>query len=257
MEGMVFNLSRIVSIASGKGGVGKSTIAAGISTSLAQKGYKVLAIDADIGLRNLDLFFGISNISVFDFSDVLYGHCSLEKAVVKHENIPNLSFLTAPQISTTEEIRTDALKSICQMAKKSYDFIIIDCPAGIGSGFINAAIASDVSLVVATPDHTSIRDADRAAGLIYERGVDEVRLIINRVRADLMKKGLVANVDDMIDGISLRLIGIVPEDEKVLIASNAGKPITLSKSKSKASKAIDDIAGRLTGEDIKIYKFWK
>lgn len=249
------SLSKIVAIASGKGGVGKSTIAAGISASLAQKGYRVLAIDADIGLRNLDLFFGISNISVFDFSDVLYGHCSLEKAVVTHREIPRLSFLTAPQISTTEEIRPDALKSICQMAKKSFDFIIIDCPAGIGSGFINAAIASDVALVVATPDYTSIRDADRAAGLIYERGVDEVRLIINRVRPDLMRKGLVANIDEMIDGISLRLIGIIPEDEMVIISSNSGKPITMTK--SKASKAIDDIAGRLTGEDIKIYKFWK
>ncbi len=248
-------MGNIIAIASGKGGVGKSTITAGLSAALANMGYKVLAIDADIGLRNLDLLLGLSNLSVFDFSDVLSENCSLEKAIIAHSKISNLFFLTAPQISTSDEIRPDGLKRICELTKNFYDFIIIDCPAGIGSGFISAAAAAEIALVVATPDLTSIRDADRTAGLLYEKGVSEVRLVINRVRAELMKRGLVANVDDMIDGISLRLIGIVPEDEKVIINSNAGIPITISK--SNASTAIKNIARRLTGEDVKIQKFWK
>lgn len=248
-------MCEVIAVVSGKGGVGKSTVTASISFALALKNYKILAIDADVGLRNLDLLLGVEDAALFDFSDVLSGKCPFNKAVQVHPQIPSLHFLTAPQISAPEDISLNALQKICSLASGHFDYIFIDSPAGIGSGFLNAALASDRALIVATPDYTSIRDADRVAGLLVENGINDVRLIINRVRVDLMRKGLIANIDDMIDSISVKLIGIIPEDAAVIVECNAGKPVVLKK--SMAAKAVDNIARRIIGEDVKLYKFWK
>lgn len=248
-------MGEVIVVASGKGGVGKSTVTAGLSCALAFRGYKILAVDADIGLRNLDIMLGLEDRSLFNIADVLTGRCSLSKAIIPHDDISKLHFLPSSQLASPDDIKPDMMRGLCERLSNEYDFVFIDSPAGIGNGFYNAIAGASRAIIVSTPENTAIRDADRAAGIIIDNGVADAKLVINRVRPDLIKKKLVANIDQVIDGVSLQLIGLMPEDENVLIMNNRGKSIVTIK--SPAAKAINNIASRLEGENVPLYRFWK
>lgn len=248
-------MGEVIVVASGKGGVGKSTITASLSYALALRGYSVLAVDADVGLRNLDILLGLEDRSLFNLADVLTDKCKLSKAIIPHDDVKKLFFLPSPQLALPDDINPAAMKNLFSELADEYDFVFVDCPAGIGRGFMNAIAGADRALVVATPDNTSIRDADRAAGILIDSGITDTRLIINRVRPDLIKKRLVANIDEMIDRISLQLVGLIPEDENVLIMTNSGKPVIYGK--GPAAKALNNIASRMEGMNIPLYRFWK
>ena len=237
-----------VIITSGKGGTGKTTAAAAISCSLAALGNTVLCIDADVGLRNLDLSLGMSELAVMNFYDVLDGRCSLKDAAVGHPRIEGLFLLTAPVSVSYEQIDRAAMLSLVNSAKEEYDYVIIDCPAGIGKGFDITAACADRALVVSTADDASCRDAQRAVSELRARGTDNVRLIVNRVKPRLLKR-VSSDLDEVIDTVGARLIGFVPEDDTVSVSANLGRPLALY-SRSGAAKAFVNIAMRLEGRRI-------
>jgi septum site-determining protein MinD len=241
-------LKHILAITSGKGGVGKTTTCINIATHLAKMGNRVLMIDGDIGMRNLDLALGVQDSVVHNFIDVYKGHVSLPHAVVEIPNIPNLHLLSAPQINYDESMLTkDVYMQICYKHAINYDFILFDTPAGIGKAFEMAVEPADLALVVVTSDNVSMRDADRAIGLIEEK--THPFLIVNRVRPKLIKKGKMMNIYEVVEGLGIDIIGIVPEDDKVL-----EKSIVVDIKKSKANKAFNNIARRICGEIVPLIK---
>jgi len=245
-------LGDVIAVASGKGGVGKTTVSAALGIELSLRGKKVLVIDADIGLRNLDLHLGLENDVVFDIFDIFEKKCVLEKAMVEHSNYKNLFFITAPWDVKNKTITMDVFEYIYEISKNKFDFIIVDCPAGIGDIFYASVTHADKILIVATPDFSSIRDADKVAGILFGMQKRHVRLIINRIKPYLIKKRLVPDIDSIINDISVQLIGMIPDDDYFLVA---GAHMRMKK-KPKAYKSIKNITGRLLGEDIKSYKFW-
>ena len=247
-------MGEIVGIVSGKGGVGKTTLCASLAFSLAAAGKKVLCIDGDKGLKNLDLLLGMESQTVFDLSDVLYERVSLKKALAAHPEYPALQLLSAAH-DYSEKIEPVALRALCERVREQYDFILIDAPAGIGEGFEGATHAADRALVVATPDITSIHDAQRTAALIFEKRKMPVHLIINRVRPQLMNRGEMSNVDEMMDSIGLPLMGLIPEDEQVIVCSNRHDIVVRSRAVSAA--AFQNIAARLSGKQVPLASFWR
>lgn len=245
----------VITFASGKGGVGKSTITASVAARLASMGCKILVIDGDVGLRNLDLLLGLQDSSIFDFSDFYYKKCTFEKCVTEHPDLKNLFFITAPLKLLDNDASENALKAVCDYAADKFDFMLIDAPAGIGNTFYGAVKCADRVYIVTTPDYTAMRDAERVSEIVLDMGIKNTRLIVNRVRTRLIKKKLVANIDEIIDSVATRLIGVIPEDENIIVVSNAGIPSTLTKSLS--THAINNIACRILGEDVKLFKFWK
>jgi septum site-determining protein MinD len=243
--------ARIVTITSGKGGVGKTTATANLAVSLASLGKKVICIDADIGLRNLDVVMGLENRIVYDLVDVIEGRCNLRQAMVKDRRIPDLYLLPAAQTRDKTAVSPDDMITLTDGLRPDYEYILIDSPAGIEWGFRNALAPADEVIVVTNPEVAAVRDADRIIGLIE---ADERRLpaslIINRVKPDMVRQGDMLSVDDVIDILSVRLLGVIPEDEYILIASNKGVPITLDHQNSPASTAFRNIARRLTGEQV-------
>jgi len=251
-------MGEVIVVASGKGGSGKTTVTAALSCSLAMRGKRVIAVDADIGLRNLDLALGLSDRTVFDFLDVINGRCALEKASVCHPLLPSLSLLAAPQLSCGELVRVFTpetaygIRAVCAELSRQYDYVFVDSPAGIGQGLLLAAAGAASALLVVTPDLASVRDADQAAEVLSSIGVERQRLIVNRVRPPLIKKGGAMNIDDVIDAVSVQLMGIIPEDESVTEALNAGRPLCMGK--SPAARAAANIARRLCGERVELLK---
>lgn len=244
-------MGEIISIVSGKGGVGKTTLCANLAFSMALDGKKVVCIDLDIGLKNLDLLLGAEARTIFDLSDVLEDRCPLDKAMVKHDEYLNLCMISAAHDYHTkvDKIR---FRALCVTLCKSYDYVLIDAPAGLGEGFECAVYVADRTLVVATPDITSIRDAGRTASLIASQYNIPIRLVINRMRPSLVKKGYMENVDDMMDEIGLPLIGIIPEDEQVIVCTNRRKVLPLEKTIS--AGAFRNIADRLSGKEVPLLK---
>ena len=241
--------ARVIVITSGKGGVGKTTTTANIGAALADKGHKVLLIDTDIGLRNLDVVMGLENRIVYDLIDVIEGRCRVSQALIKDKRCPNLVLLPAAQIRDKNDVNTDQMKELIHSLKESFDYILIDCPAGIEQGFKNAIAAADEAIVVTTPEVSATRDADRIIGLLEAAGIKSPRIVVNRLRIDMVKEKNMLSVEDILDILAVKLLGVVPDDENVVISTNKGEPLVY-KGDSLAAKAFKNIASRIEGVEV-------
>ncbi|WP_213973991.1 septum site-determining protein MinD [Tepidanaerobacter acetatoxydans] len=247
-------MGEVIVITSGKGGVGKTTTTANLGTGLAlYKQKKVVMLDADIGLRNLDVVMGLENRIVYDLVDVVNGMCRLKQALIKDKRFENLYLMPAAQTKDKSAITPTQMKKLCEELKRDYDYILIDCPAGIEQGFKNAIAGADRALIVTTPEVSAVRDADRIVGLLEAAGFEEPQLIINRLRPDMVKRGDMMDIDDMIDILAIELLGVIPEDEKIVISTNRGEPAVADES-SKAGQAYRNMIRRLEGEEIPLMK---
>ena len=241
---------RVIVITSGKGGVGKTTTNANIGTALARAGKKVVMIDTDLGLRNLDLLLGLENRIVYTIVDVVEERCKLKQALVKDKKNPNLCLLAAAQTRDTTAVTEEQLKDICEELKKDFDFILVDCPAGIEQGFQNAVAGASEAIVVTTPEMSAVRDADRIIGLLESKEeIKSYKLLINRVRPNLIKSNDMMSVEDVVEILSAQLIGIIPEDTGIITSTNKGEPI-VNDEKSLAGRAYNNVAKRIIGEDV-------
>ena len=240
---------RVIVITSGKGGVGKTTTTANIGAALAEKGHKVLLIDTDIGLRNLDVVMGLENRIVYDLIDVIEGRCRISQALIKDKRCQNLVLLPAAQIRDKNDVNVDQMKELISSLKDSFDYILIDCPAGIEQGFKNAIAAANEAVVVTTPEVSATRDADRIIGLLEAAGIKNPRLVINRLRIDMVKDKNMLSVEDILDILAVKLLGVVPDDENVVISTNKGEPLVY-KGDSLAAKAFKNIASRIEGVEV-------
>lgn len=242
-------MGEVIVITSGKGGVGKTTTSANIGTALALEGKKVVLIDADIGLRNLDVVMGLENRIVYDLVDVIEGVCRLKQALIKDKRFKGLFLLPAAQTRDKNAINPQQMKKLCEELKEQFEFVIIDCPAGIEQGFKNAIAGAEKAIVVTVPEVSAVRDADRIIGLLSSNDLPNPQLIINRLRIDMVKRGDMMNIEDTIDILGIDLLGVVPDDERIIISSNRGEPaVTIEE--SMAGKAYRNIAKRLIGETV-------
>lgn len=241
--------SRVIVITSGKGGVGKTTATANLGMSIARLGYKVTLIDADIGLRNLDLLLGLENRVLYTAMDVLQGECRLDQALIRDKRQKNLALLSISKnrqkYNITRKNMENFIKSISSLG---YHFILIDCPAGIDIGFINAISPANESLIITTPEITAIRDADRVAGLLEANGIYNVKLLVNRVRPDMIQKNNMMSVRDVQEMLGIPLLGAIPEDNHVIISTNRGEPLVLKKKLTLSGIAFENAARRLIGK---------
>jgi septum site-determining protein MinD len=243
-------MGRIIVITSGKGGVGKTTVTANLGSAIAQLGYKIALIDADFGLRNLDLLLGLEQRVVYTAIDVLEGTCSIEKALVKDKRQPNLVLLPAAQNRTKEAISPEQMKDLVSQLKTQYDYILIDSPAGIEMGFRNAIVPAQEAIIVTTPEMAAVRDADRVVGLLETEDIQSIRLIVNRVRPQMIQLNQMISVEDILDLLVIPLLGIVPDDERIIISTNRGDPLVLDEKPSLPAMAFSNIARRLEGQDL-------
>ncbi|HIK38530.1 MAG: septum site-determining protein MinD [Geminocystis sp.] len=243
-------MSRVIVITSGKGGVGKTTITANLGTAIAQLGKRVCLIDADFGLRNLDLLLGLEQRVVYTIIDVISGECTLEKAMVKDKRTEGLFLLPAAQNRTKDAINPEQMKEIVEKLTSSFDYILIDCPAGIEMGFRNAIAAAKEALIVTTPEVAAVRDADRVVGLLECERMESIRLIVNRLRPEMVKMDEMLSVEDILDLLVVPLIGIIPDDKRVITSSNKGEPLVLSNPDTLPAMAIKNIAKRLNGMEV-------
>ena len=241
---------RVIVITSGKGGVGKTTTNANIGTALARAGKKVVMVDTDLGLRNLDLLLGLENRIVYTIVDVVEERCKLKQALVKDKKIPNLCLLAAAQTRDKTAVTEEQLKNICDELKEQFDFVLVDCPAGIEQGFQNAVAGATEAIVVTTPEMSAVRDADRIIGLLEAKEeIQSYKLLLNRVRPSMIKANDMMSVEDVVNILSCDLIGIIPEDTGIITSTNKGEPI-VHDDKSLASKAYRNVAKRIEGEDV-------
>jgi septum site-determining protein MinD len=243
---------RVIVVTSGKGGVGKTTTTANIGMALAWMGKRVALVDADIGLRNLDLVLGLENRIVYNSVDVVEGRAKLKQALIKDKRTPNLAFLPAAQTRDKSAITPDQMREMIDEIKREYDFVLIDCPAGIEQGFKNAIAGADEAIIVTNPEVSSVRDADRVIGFLETAAIANNRLIVNRVRPAMVKSKEMMSVDDVLDilGSSVKLLGVVPDDESIITSTNRGEPAVLSKNGSRAGQAYLNVSRRLLGEDV-------
>ena len=244
-------MGEVYVITSGKGGVGKTTTTANIGTSLALMGKKVVLIDTDIGLRNLDVVMGLENRIVYDLVDVVEGVCRVKQALIKDKRFEGLFLLPAAQTRDKSAVKPEQMIKLCDELKTEFDYILVDCPAGIEQGFKNAIAGANKAIVVTTPEVSAVRDADRIIGLLEANDLRNPRLLVNRVRVDMVKRGDMMTIDDIIDILAIDLIGVVPDDEKIVVSTNRGEP-AVTDEKSWAGKAYKNIAKRVTGENIPV-----
>lgn len=241
--------AKVITITSGKGGVGKTTTAANIGVALARVNQRVVMIDADIGLRNLDIVMGLENRIVYDLVDVVEGRCKLRQAMIKHKQFPELYLIPSAQTRDKTAVSPADMVQIADQLRSECDYILIDCPAGIERGFRNAIAPADEVLIVTNPEVSAVRDADRIIGLLEAENKNPAKLVINRVKADMVRKGDMLSPEDVTDILAIKIIGIVPEDEAVVTSSNAGMPLAMTEN-SRAGQAYRDIARRLMGEQV-------
>lgn len=241
-------MSEVIVVTSGKGGVGKTTTSANIGTGLAALGAKVVLIDTDIGLRNLDVVMGLENRIVYNLVDVIEGTCRIKQALIKDKRYPGLYLMPSAQARDKTAVTPGQMVKMISFLKEQFDYIILDCPAGIEQGFENAIAAAEHAIVVTTPEVSAIRDADRIIGLLEKQEFDRIDLIVNRIRPDMVKKGDMMSVQDVLDILGVPLLGAVPDDESVVIATNQGEPVTGTT--SQAGRAYQNICMRLTGQEV-------
>ena len=241
-------MSEVIVITSGKGGVGKTTSTANIGTGLAKLGKSVVMIDTDIGLRNLDVVMGLENRIVYNLVDVVEGNCRMKQALIKDKRYSNLCLLPSAQTRDKTAVNPEQMKKLIEELRPEFDYILLDCPAGIEQGFKNAIAAADRALIVTTPEVSAIRDADRIIGLLEANDIHRINLIVNRLRMDMVKRGDMMSIEDVIDILAIDLIGAVPDDEHIVIATNKGEP--LAGDSSLAGTAYMNICKRILGEEV-------
>lgn len=244
-------MGTVIVVTSGKGGTGKTSLCGGLGVALAELGKQVLCIDADIGLRNLDIALGMTDTVLMDFSDVIEGRCSLARATSLHPGIPNLFLLTAPLSYAREDLAISGFRTLIEEAKARYDFVLIDSPAGLGLGFSLASCAADEAIIVSMNEFSALRDAQRVLSQLTPT-IPVIRLVVNRVRPRMFRR-LGQTVDDVMDTLGLPLLGLVPEDNQVLLSSNAGRALLQTNQKG-AAKACRNIAQRITGHSVPLMK---
>jgi len=247
-------MGEAIVITSGKGGVGKTTTTANIGTALASTGKKVVVIDGDTGLRNLDVLMGLENRIVFTLMDVIEEKCKLKQALIKDKRFPNLLLLPTAQTRDKTDISKEQMLSLVNTLKSEFDYILIDCPAGIEQGFENAIVGAERAVVVVNPEVTSVRDADRVIGKLEAKGIEDYQLIVNRLNAYMVKNGDMLAVNDILDSLAVKLIGMVPDDRNITISTNKGEPVVLN-DKALSGQAFKNIAKRLMGEEVPFLDF--
>jgi septum site-determining protein MinD len=244
-------MGEVIVITSGKGGVGKTTTTANIGTALALMGKRTVLVDADIGLRNLDVVMGLENRIVYDLVNVIEGVCRLRQALIKDKRFDGLYLLPASQTRDKSCITPEQMIKLCDELSKDFDFVLIDCPAGAEQGFKNAIAGAKKAVVVTTPEISAVRDADRIIGLLEAHELRNPTLLVNRVKPNMVKQGDMMSIEDIIDILAVDLLGVVPDDEKIVVSTNRGEPAVIDE-KSIAGKAYNNIARRLVGEDVPI-----
>lgn len=244
-------MGEVIVITSGKGGVGKTTTTANLGAALALQGKKVVLVDTDIGLRNLDVVMGLENRIVYDIVDIVEEKCKLRQALIKDKRFKELFLLPAAQTRDKSAVNEEQMKELTKTLKEEFDYIIIDCPAGIEQGFKNAIAGADRAVVVTTAEISAIRDADRIIGLLEASEIKNPELVINRLKPNMVKKGEMMDVDDIVDLLSIDLIGVVPDDEYIITQTNKGEPVVQNK-KAPSGRAYMEIARRILGDNIEI-----
>lgn len=244
-------MGEVIVITSGKGGVGKTTTTANLGSALAIQGKKVVLIDTDIGLRNLDVVMGLENRIVYDIVDVVEEKCKLRQALIKDKRFTELFLLPAAQTRDKSAVNEEQMKELTSKLKEEFDYILVDCPAGIEQGFKNAIAGADRAIVVTTAEISAIRDADRIIGLLEAAEIKNPELVVNRLKPNMVRKGEMMDVDDIIDLLSIDLIGVVPDDEYIITQTNKGEPVVQNR-KAPSGKAYMEIARRVLGENIEV-----
>lgn len=244
-------LGTAIVITSGKGGVGKTTTSANIGTGLAMLGYSVVVLDADIGLRNLDVVLGLENRIVYDIVDVVEGNCRLKQALIKDKRHEKLYLLPAAQTRDKSAVTPEQMLTLLQELKQQHDYIIIDSPAGIEQGFQYSVAGADKAIIVTTPEISAVRDADRVIGLLESKEIYNPKLLINRIRPDMVKRGDMMNMEDIVDILAIDLLGVIPDDESIVISTNKGEPV-VADGTSLASRAYKNIVDRITGKEVEL-----
>ena len=246
-------MSEVIVITSGKGGVGKTTTTANVGTGLAKLDQKVVMIDTDIGLRNLDVVMGLENRIVYNLVDVVEGNCRIKQALIKDKRYPNLYLLPSAQTRDKTAVSPEQMVKLIDELKEEFDYILLDCPAGIEQGFKNAIAAADRALIVTTPEVSAIRDADRIIGLLEANEIKRTDLIVNRIRMDMVESGNMMSMDDVVEILAVDLIGVVPDDEHIVISANNGEPLVGSD--CMAGQAYMNICRRIVGEQVDFMDF--
>jgi septum site-determining protein MinD len=241
--------ARVITITSGKGGVGKTTGVANLGVGLALEGQRVIVLDADIGLRNLDVIMGLENRIVYDVVDVVEGNCRLQQALIRDKRLPELHLLAAAQTRDKTAVSPDQMAALCDDLRSECDFVLIDSPAGIERGFQNAIAGADEAIIMTTPEVAAVRDADRIVGLIEAAEKGPPSLVINRIKPEMVKRGDMLATEDVIEILAIDLLGIVPEDENIIVAANKGIPIALD-GQSGAARSFRNIAQRILGQEV-------
>ncbi len=241
-------MAEVIVVTSGKGGVGKTTTTANLGTGLAKLDKKVVLVDTDIGLRNLDVVLGLENRIVYNLVDVVDGNCKINQALIKDKKVDGLFLLPAAQTRDKDAVTPDQMKTLVEELRKDFDYIILDCPAGIEQGFKNAIAAADRALVVTTPEVSAVRDADRIIGLLEANEIKNSRLIVNRLNVDMVKHGNMMTAEDVVEVLSIDLIGVVPYDEKIVVSTNTGTP--LAGDDTLVGQSYMNICHRIMGEDV-------
>ena len=244
-------MSEVIVITSGKGGVGKTTTSANVGTGLAMLGKRVVLIDTDIGLRNLDVVMGLENRIIYNLVDVIEGNCRMKQALIRDKRYPDLFLLPSAQTRDKSSVSPGQMIKLVEDLREEFDYILLDCPAGIEQGFRNAIAGADRALIVTTPEVSAIRDADRIIGLLEASGVGRMDLIINRIRSDMVRRGDMMSVDDVMDILAIPLMGTIPDDEAIVISTNQGEP--LAGTNTPSGQAYLDISRRIMGEEIPMY----
>ncbi len=242
-------MGEAIVVTSGKGGVGKTTTSANVGTALALLGKKVCLVDTDIGLRNLDVVMGLENRIIYDLVNVVEGSCRLKQALIKDKRFDELYLLPAAQTKDKHAVSPESVRDIVLELKQDFEYVIIDCPAGIEQGFKNAVAGADQAIVVTTPENAAVRDADRIIGLLESYKMDRPKLIINRIRINMVKQGEMLSIDDICSVLAIDLLGIVPDDEHVIKAANTGEPTVMNPA-ARAAIAYRNIARRITGDTV-------